>query len=307
MTPNAADARHDELRELLGVYALDALLPDERAALRAHLAGCAECRAALADLRRVVANLPLLLDEVEPPPTLRRRLEADLQADLAARGLAEQPIGRWGPAVVSTPGFDSSATPRMSPLRPLPMPEPIQPPSRTPAPTPITTAPSRRVVVPWAVAAALLLAVSLGMLIWNLRLQEEAARPESGVVASSGRGGLGRTTSREAALFGGAVVALVPGDVAPEAGGELLIDRKDDLLVLDVHDLPPLAPGQVYQVWLIGEGDPVPFGVFGQETDRHAIAADPEAYQTLAITNEPGPLGLPAPTGQIVASAPLGG
>ncbi|MBA3413686.1 MAG: helix-turn-helix domain-containing protein, partial [Chloroflexia bacterium] len=28
-----------------------------------------------------------------------------------------------------------------------------------------------------------------------------------------------------------------------EAGGEVLLDREDDLLVLDVRDLPPLAAG----------------------------------------------------------------
>jgi hypothetical protein len=75
--------------------------------------------------------------------------------------------------------------------------------------------------------------------------------------------------------------------------------------MLDVRDLPPLEPDQVYEVWLIGADGPVPAGVFDQPTDQHAIVADRDLYDTLAITAEPGPLGTEAPTGEIVATAPL--
>ena len=282
MIPNAADAAHDDLRELIGAYALDALEQDERAALRAHLVGCPGCRAELADLRMAVANLPLLLDEMEPPPALRDRLEADLRADLAVRNLAGR-SGQDRPAPVADVDIDRPATRGASPLRPLPMPEPIEPRPRTVVPTPIQTAPSKRAVVPWAAAAALLLVVSVGLLLWNLRLQDQAGAPA------------------------GETVALVPADAAAGATGELRIDPEADLLVLEVQDLPPLEQGEVYQVWLIGNGEPEPFGVFAAPTARHAIAADPGAYQTLAITNEPGPLGLPGPTGEVVATVPLGG
>jgi len=273
VTPNGATTEHDELRELLGVYALDALLPAERAALRAHLAECPECRAELAELQVAAASLPLLLDEIEPPPALRRRIEADLRADLAARSTAE--------ATPVAPPVVPPAPPAPRPFVPAPTtvvrPEPL-------APTPIRPAASRRPVLPWAAAAALLLAVSLGMLLWNLRLQQEVGQPE------------------------GQIVALVPGDAAPGADGEVRIDPEDDLLVLDVRDLPPLGPDEVYQVWLIGDdGQPVPSGVFDAPTARHAIAADPAAYDLLAITTEPGPLGSPGPTSDIVATAPLGG
>ncbi|WP_139977904.1 anti-sigma factor family protein [Nocardioides litoris] len=58
----ARDPEHEKLRTDLGVYVLGALPPDEAAAVEAHLAGCAGCRAerddllpladALGDLRR---------------------------------------------------------------------------------------------------------------------------------------------------------------------------------------------------------------------------------------------------------------
>jgi predicted anti-sigma-YlaC factor YlaD len=48
---------HDEVRELLGVYALDALEDDERASVAAHLKTCPECRAEVEQHLEVVAML----------------------------------------------------------------------------------------------------------------------------------------------------------------------------------------------------------------------------------------------------------
>ncbi|HEX2282017.1 MAG TPA: anti-sigma factor, partial [Thermomicrobiales bacterium] len=97
-------------------------------------------------------------------------------------------------------------------------------------------------------------------------------------------------------------MALASTDVAPETRGDLTYFPQDNLFLLEVRDLPPLEPDQVYEVWLIGEdGVAVPAGVFDQPTDQHAVVADRNRYATLAITAEPGPLGTEAPTGEIVA------
>src|SRR5215217_3288654 len=100
-------------------------------------------------------------------------------------------------------------------------------------------------------------------------------------------------------------IALAPTDAAPDARGEVTYLPQEELLMLDVRDLPPLEPDQVYEVWLIGAEGPVPAGTFDQPTDQHAIVADRDLYDTLAITAEPGPLGTEGPTGEIVATAPL--
>ena len=100
-------------------------------------------------------------------------------------------------------------------------------------------------------------------------------------------------------------VALAPTDAAPGASGEVRYLPDGQVLVVDVQNLPPLASGQVYEVWLIGADGPKPAGVFDQPTDEHAVIADRGQYQTLAITAEPGPLGTAAPTGEIVATATL--
>lgn len=72
---------HRELRELLGAFVLGGLPEDARAAVRAHLDGCATCRAELAeiaplseDLRGV--NPDALLDVPAPPADLGERIRA---------------------------------------------------------------------------------------------------------------------------------------------------------------------------------------------------------------------------------------
>jgi hypothetical protein len=52
-----AGITHDELRELLGAYAVDALADTERAAVDEHLAACPACRREVADHLETVAML----------------------------------------------------------------------------------------------------------------------------------------------------------------------------------------------------------------------------------------------------------
>ena len=48
-----------EIQPLLAAYALEALEPEERLRVEAHLAGCAACRAALAEYQAVAEGLAL--------------------------------------------------------------------------------------------------------------------------------------------------------------------------------------------------------------------------------------------------------
>lgn len=88
----------DEVRMSLGVYVLGALGPDERVFVEAHLAGCAECAAELAELTGVAAFLGRVSEgdvaQVASPPTavldrllsakIRRRRVTRLMLSLAA-------------------------------------------------------------------------------------------------------------------------------------------------------------------------------------------------------------------------------
>jgi anti-sigma-K factor RskA len=227
-------------RELLGAYALDAVTRDEELAISAHLEECDSCRAEVARLRSVVNALPLTVEEMEPPPSLRTSILA---------------------AVEQEPNVRRATAPSSASSAPAPVID-------------LTERRSRRQWLPWAAAAALLL-VSIGLLGWNLSLRGDDD-PE-------------RQT-----------VALQPSsaDIAGSAEATYLED--EGVILLTMQDMPELPDDQVYQLWLIGEGDPVPSGVFTAEQDEFAVAGNPADHPTVAITVEPGPLGVTAPT-----SAPI--
>lgn len=89
---------HRRLRELLGAYTLGALPGRDTAGLRAHLDGCAQCRAELAEIVPLVEDLrgidPDALSELPAPPAdLGERIRARVAQEGAlarARGRREQ-------------------------------------------------------------------------------------------------------------------------------------------------------------------------------------------------------------------------
>jgi hypothetical protein len=73
---------HLELRERLEAFALGALDPGEADEVAEHLATCDDCRAQLAQLRRVADGLPAALEVTSPlrvHPSMRRRVLAAIQ------------------------------------------------------------------------------------------------------------------------------------------------------------------------------------------------------------------------------------
>jgi anti-sigma factor RsiW len=75
-----------EWRESLGAHALGRLPEEERAALEAHLEGCAECRAELESLAGVARLLPMADPEhfdtaPAPPPALADRVAATIRSE----------------------------------------------------------------------------------------------------------------------------------------------------------------------------------------------------------------------------------
>ncbi|MDQ2699914.1 MAG: anti-sigma factor [Actinomycetota bacterium] len=74
---------HNDWKEQLPAYLLDALSPGERTDLEHHLGGCAECQAELRWLEPVRQELAEGVAQVDPPPALRARVMAAVEADLA--------------------------------------------------------------------------------------------------------------------------------------------------------------------------------------------------------------------------------
>jgi anti-sigma-K factor RskA len=100
----------DEITELLGAYALDAVSPEERAAVEGYLATAPSAAEEAAQLAAVVAVLPLAVDPRDPPPALRNRLLAIVQEEEAAWKAAQVGARHAAPApnVTATPSAENS-------------------------------------------------------------------------------------------------------------------------------------------------------------------------------------------------------
>src|SRR4051794_41957840 len=81
----------EQTRNLAGELALGIADGAERAAALEHLAGCAECRRAVAELSDVTDELLLLAPEREPPPGFESRVLAHLQPAPASRPRRPRP------------------------------------------------------------------------------------------------------------------------------------------------------------------------------------------------------------------------
>lgn len=76
---------HERWREDVAAYLLGALEPEQAGALERHAKDCERCRRELRWLTPAVDVLPESVELVEPPPALRARLLAEVEADAAAR------------------------------------------------------------------------------------------------------------------------------------------------------------------------------------------------------------------------------
>src|SRR5438046_4317561 len=108
--PGGTGHMHEEWTNKLSEY-LDGELPDdERRAVDAHLRGCAECSAVLADLKRVVARAQEVGTSVPRPPAadlwpgIAEHIDDSRSAPTVARyaseggkTLAERPVATFTP------------------------------------------------------------------------------------------------------------------------------------------------------------------------------------------------------------------
>lgn len=127
MTDHQTTNGGDDVHALSGVYAVDALEPDERTLFEAHLSECDDCREEVDSLREAAAVLGI--DDVAPPPALRDRLLSEIA--------------------------------NVRPLPPLPAPAPVLT-EDLPAPTQLSSRRRPAARVPLMVAAAAVLIAGAG-------------------------------------------------------------------------------------------------------------------------------------------------
>ncbi len=154
-----------------------------------------------------------------------------------------------------------------------------------------------------AIAAALVLVLTGAVIMllydqWQIRKELDALRAEQGEIAS---------ILAQPAWW--APVTAEAGQGQPVVGRLYLQEGEAGVLVVD--GLAPLAPSQVYQIWLIrADNTRVSAGVFTVDASQRAtlIVTAPgtwTAYQGMGITIEPGPTGSAGPTGPRVAGCSL--
>jgi anti-sigma-K factor RskA len=78
--------------ESAGAYALGALSPEEAHEVEAHAASCPQCRAEIADLKRVVSLLPLAASSVEPSDDLKARILAATKGEDQADAILRRAV-----------------------------------------------------------------------------------------------------------------------------------------------------------------------------------------------------------------------
>jgi anti-sigma-K factor RskA len=265
-----AELSHDEVVDLAAPFVLAALDEDEMAAVRAHLASCAEPHAEFDELGGVVPLLQASLRPVEPPPALKDRIMAAAAADLEARRreVAETEAGAPVPAAPDAP-----ATARPSGSILLPRQRPFS----------------------WALGLAAVLAiVVLGG--WNLSLQSQLgeARAYQQQVAAV----------LDAAAAPGALTAVMRSQVTDGPSG-LAAVTPDGTMRIAMRDLAPTTGLEVYEAWaILPEAAPVPLGGFQVGSNGVGYletgGSPTQTGVVLALTREPGP-GATAPTSDPVS------
>jgi len=276
----------DDVRDLAAGFVLGALEPEEEAAVRDHLATCAEPHPELAELGGVVPYLAQSLEPVEPPVALRARIlaaaAAEMPAATATAALTPAPAVAPTPAAIPFPTADERAA--------------------------RAAARSSRPGT-WAMGIAAVLAIAV-LGAWNLQLQARLSDVEGDLAAAAAyQEGVARVL--EVAVQPGARTAIIaPAPDAPTTATGLAASGPDGTVVISMHDLAPTTGTQVYEAWVIvGDSAPVPLGGFivgdaGTGVLRGStLLAEPGAL--LALTLEPGP-GATTPTVPVLTIGTLG-
>jgi len=275
-------SEHTALQELLGAYALDAVEPDEAAAIERHLPTCPRCRNELSDHREVAALLGyagaaaprgvwdrIVASLEEPPPALDLSRMSTLaktppapgpppvNTDVGFAALAEG----WGP---KTPPAIHARAPGDAGLAPIvPLPATRQAGRRRSVPM--------RFMVAMASAAALIVAF-LGVEVGRLEVKKPTANSNIAAVAYQ------VADSNPNAHH----LRLISGDGAQTVAVVIL---PGGMTYLGPGNLQTLSSDETYQMWGIVNGAQVSLGVIG-DSPTYAAFTTPSVASVLAMTVE---------------------
>jgi anti-sigma-K factor RskA len=108
-------------------------------------------------------------------------------------------------------------------------------------------------------------------------------------------------------VFAASDVQTISGPIPTGGTATLVFSHEKDAGVLVMNNVPPPAPGTVYQMWLVGEGSPKSAGTMDAKAvapSTTAVLPDLGTSSALAFTVEPGS-GSEQPTSEPFAQLPL--
>ncbi|HVG98281.1 MAG TPA: anti-sigma factor [Chloroflexota bacterium] len=276
-------------------YLLGALDAAARERFEAHVSGCPECLRELEELRPVADQLALSVPQVDPPPSLSRRLLVRAHAMTPAMPPPPPGASSTFPGVAARPPGQTGQTVRAN--------------HATPAAAAGAEAASRsawgrwaeRLSAPVATVALVVALVSGGMVYFQHDEVEKA-------------------TQTNALLSETLSIMYQPGRIARELSGEygnplskgtVYMNPEGNDAVLVAYNLPKLAAREIYQVWLNNpEAEQRVSGGTFKVDDRgrgHLIVRAPSRlsqYKYCGVTKEPES-GSPKPTGQRVLNGSI--
>lgn len=226
---------HDEIMELLGAYALDAVDDDERRTVEVHLAECPRCAAEVADHREVAAMLAHTGGDA--PEGVWDRIEASLEETPPAFRMPTA-----GEPLVVEPGDElAERRQRRDDRRPI-----------------------------LVAAAAAAVALVIGLFGGTLIADDGTGGGPDQEVAGASLDELARDALNDPAST--KVDLASPEDESVTAAAAVEPDGSGYLLGTS---LPALDAGQTYQLWGEREGTVVSLGVLGHEPDVVAFHTEP--------------------------------
>ena len=249
---------YDEFSDLLGVYALDAVDPDERERIERHLADCPRCRAEVAEHREVASFLSH--SGATAPEGVWDRIASELSPAAPPMRMAILPDGSAA-AGTSAPSAPTAAdAPPAAPAGNV---------------TPIGAArrrPSRTTLAVLSIAACIIALLGVVAVGQAQRINRGESVEEMASKAAS-------NSKLKVELSGG-------GDGSAQA---VVGANGQGYLIMD--GVTPPAEGDVYQLWGKVDGAVLSLGTFG-ETGVVPFSVDPSHIgdiELFAVTEEKAP------------------
>jgi hypothetical protein len=258
---------HEEAHEALEALALDALDASERAAVLAHVKGCAECHLELVALEADVAQLAYAVRPEPMSDVQRVRVRGRLLARAAADRSSVSPV---------MPDTDVRRVPAM--------------------------ARSSRQSMWIALAASIVAAVSLASLFQVNRERSTLAaayasaagdRTASRASLDSLRAAMADRDRLIANLTGPDVAVVTMASAGPKTpSARMFWDQSVNAWTFVAHNLPKPKAGRTYQLWLVTASQKISAGTFapganGEAVVRATYALAKDSLAAVAVTDEP--------------------